>query len=686
MSLTLRKIICGIHFAALLRIKHTIITMRKLYLMVSLAIALSMGQLLWAQPSLTSAFVSYSKTDNKPSVLAVANEHFGTLEWRNASRINTHNREISPVFLQDDIVFVSTRKLPSSQRLKTKERGDNFFNAEIQKNGKLKTRHPLLGQINKFKKNGPVSFSPSGKSIFFARKDISASGKTIYKLSYAQKSGKSWKKVKDLPLNDMLSNSIHPYISPDASCLYFASDRLGGFGGMDIYVSYYKKGYWTVPINLGPGINSAKDEMYPVLGTDGKLYFASDREGGQGGLDIYQVGQMDDADVTKWQGVSNLGDPFNSAFDDFGFLLDKNHQGGYFTSNRPGGEGQEDIYQWKINNKLVVAPVEKKQKLVNIKPEKPVPPAQPLQRVEKADSELANTKALKNEESEKEIVSENKTYKTGQRIILSNIISDIQSLDDFAKAELDFVSEMLKQNPSMSIDIQYPKGFQNAGNRHSLSNYLYDKGINHTRLTHVKNSSESENVVVEISSMNYALIHSSSTSSNPLSIKDVPAESSSEKHSFENRENALEEPYVQAYEHILEEKISMGINAKLTKLHYDFNEFLLDGEAEAELDRVVNLMQRFPSMKVSLQSHTDAAGSKAYNEKLSARRSIAAKDYLLRKGIAVDRIQVEYFGEDRLIYHCDNSSSCSKEVQRINRRTEVRITHIDQNEIAYINN
>ena len=664
--------------------------MRKLNLLALLVLCLCIVQQATAQPS-APKFVNYKSATNAPAILTTSNAHFGTLQWFNANRINSRNRETSPVFFNDKIVFMSTRRLPSSMRHKKSVKGDNYFTAKVKANGKIRTLNPLAGEINKYKKNGPVSFSPTGLSIFFARQATSQSGHTIYKISYAQKKGKYWKKVKDLPVNDLEASSIHPFLSPDASRIYFASDRLGGFGGMDIYVSYYKKGHWTIPLNLGPEINSDKDEVYPVLGMDGILYFASDRDGGHGGLDLYKATDASTDSKDNWKNVANLGFPFNSSDDDFGILIDKNLTGGFFTSNRPGGEGQEDIYRWSILNPLdnqavtqkevqkevlkkkqtALVKIEKpKQKLLNQKPislasEKKYPLS-----VLKIETDKLRHHIVKNTDLniEKKKIDNTFTYKTGQKITLSNISNNKNTLDDFAKAELDFVANILKTNPQIVLEVKLPKAIQN---NIDIKNYLLSKAVETNRIVFEKLNTANKNAVVEIADVHfnkaskssaYNVVNNINTSK---TIKATPLFALS------------------SYSNLLKEKLMLGKNTKLTKIHYDYNQFLLDEEAKLELDRIVKLMKQYKSMEISVQSHTDASGSARYNEKLSARRAYATRDYLISKGIDGNRIKVEYFGEQKLIFHCKDAASCSEEGQRLNRRTEIKITNIDIKEINF---
>jgi outer membrane protein OmpA-like peptidoglycan-associated protein/tetratricopeptide (TPR) repeat protein len=134
-------------------------------------------------------------------------------------------------------------------------------------------------------------------------------------------------------------NTGHPGFTEDGNRMYFASDRPGGFGGLDIWYSDFKNGEWTLPVNAGPGVNSASNELYPNVSNQ-RLFFTSDRRDmGYGGLDLYYVSLWDDNPRPY-----NLRSPINSAYDDFGIDF-SDTKNGYFSSNRTTGFGGDDIYQ-----------------------------------------------------------------------------------------------------------------------------------------------------------------------------------------------------------------------------------------------------------------------------------------------------------------------------------------------------
>jgi outer membrane protein OmpA-like peptidoglycan-associated protein len=136
----------------------------------------------------------------------------------------------------------------------------------------------------------------------------------------------------------------HPSLSKDGQVMYFASDMPGGYGGKDLYfVTYSKRSKeWGDPVNLGPTINTAGDEVYPFIHEDGTLYFSSNGHIGLGGTDIY----FSKGSATDWSTPLNMKSPINSGGDDFSLILSKDKESGYFTSNREGGKGQDDIYRF----------------------------------------------------------------------------------------------------------------------------------------------------------------------------------------------------------------------------------------------------------------------------------------------------------------------------------------------------
>ncbi len=148
----------------------------------------------------------------------------------------------------------------------------------------------------------------------------------------------TWVK-KDFPYNSKDYSNGFPHLTDAGNTLFYASNMPGGYGKFDIYVSYFKNGTWTKPVNLGEDVNTQGNEISPFLQGD-KLYFASDWHYGLGGYDVFRIHHEND----KWTGLENMGACINSPNDDYALVIDDSKDKAYFTSNRIGGKGHEDIY------------------------------------------------------------------------------------------------------------------------------------------------------------------------------------------------------------------------------------------------------------------------------------------------------------------------------------------------------
>lgn len=252
---------------------------------------------------------------------------------------NTSYNEIAPMIYQDMLVFSSDRE-KMIIRKKDQTTHAPVFNLWVTNSGfKNATRWDML--INTVNHEGSCSFSVDYENIYFSRTSLSEDTKVCRpNLFYAQKNNLMWGNKKEFIFNNKESTFTHPYITPDESMLFFSSDLPGGSGGMDIYVCFNLDGVWTDPVNLGTPINTSGNELYPFLAKDGTLYFSSDTHLGMGGYDIFKAPQEN----KRFKTVENLKPPFNSSFNDFSFIIDSTNTTMFFSSNRIGGSGGNDIY------------------------------------------------------------------------------------------------------------------------------------------------------------------------------------------------------------------------------------------------------------------------------------------------------------------------------------------------------
>jgi peptidoglycan-associated lipoprotein len=261
--------------------------------------------------------------------------------FRNLKEINTPNAEFSATVKDGNLVYSSTKKE------KIYSNGLPFlgiYKAKINQDlSSIDKTEIFSSTINDLERNeGTPSFSPDGKMMVFARgnsgkkKDVSPDV-DLYISRYVPNEG--WLEPKLVSASDSAAWDGCPAFSRDGKTLYFSSNREGGVGGLDIYrVNMDASGRFGNPVNMGKVINTAGDEMFPYVSPDAKLFFASDGHPGLGKLDIF-VAVRSGGKIY----IENLGLPYNSAMDDFAYSIDEN-ENVFFSSNRPGGVGDDDIY------------------------------------------------------------------------------------------------------------------------------------------------------------------------------------------------------------------------------------------------------------------------------------------------------------------------------------------------------
>jgi outer membrane protein OmpA-like peptidoglycan-associated protein len=330
--------------------------------------------------------------------------------------INSKYSDYSSSLKGDTLLFASAR--PRSQRNQIYARtGQPFTNLYYSvKESEGNYSKPELfskSSFTVFHEASPV-FSPDGNTMYYTQNEVKENSQKravdgLYKI---YKSVKVYGKWKNLGVQDIFATEnarvAHPALSPDGNTLYFASDSRGSFGQSDIFkVTINSDGSYTSPENLGNTINTEGRESYPYVTKDNILLFASDGHPGQGGFDLYAI------DLSKQGSFPvHLEAPLNSAYDDFGLNWDRTTNKGVFTSNRPGGQGDDDLYVFSNTNPLfefdysarITGKVEDKAGTI-------IPDAQVVL-YDINGKELAKTTADEKGEFVFEKVASNATYKT----------------------------------------------------------------------------------------------------------------------------------------------------------------------------------------------------------------------------------------------------------------------------------
>lgn len=260
---------------------------------------------------------------------------------KNLQGINTEKAEYSPVFSRNYLYFTTNREGGKIYRTTGTPFTDVYRVASKGANVDISTLTALDPVINHLDTNeGSVAISPDGNSMIFAKgNDGKATGFSEVNLFFSRFRSGKWSEPVPLSINNAEAWDSCPALSPDGTTLYFSSTRPGGYGGADIYTAKVnRRGRWVDVRNMGPEINTSGDDMFPYVSEDGSLYFSSTGHPGFGKLDMFRA-VREGGHIS----IENLGKPMNSSADDFG-LFQYNLQKGFFSSNRKGGKGDDDIY------------------------------------------------------------------------------------------------------------------------------------------------------------------------------------------------------------------------------------------------------------------------------------------------------------------------------------------------------
>jgi outer membrane protein OmpA-like peptidoglycan-associated protein/tetratricopeptide (TPR) repeat protein len=260
--------------------------------------------------------------------------------------LNSDAQDFGTCFYKDKIVFSSTRATPKWIKRTYNLNGKPFLNMYVSdiENGQLKTPQIFEKSFDDKMHDGPASFSKDGAFVAYTRniKHDKRKDKVVdLQICFSNYKDGKWSKPESFAYDNEAYSVGHPCLSADGNTMYFASDIPGGFGGADIYKTIKdEKGIWGVPVNLGNKVNTEGDELFPFYEESTKtLLFASNGHFGLGGLDIF-ISKKNNLGIDT---VYNAGAPLNTQYDDFAVIVNDKMQG-YFSSNRPGGNGDDDIY------------------------------------------------------------------------------------------------------------------------------------------------------------------------------------------------------------------------------------------------------------------------------------------------------------------------------------------------------
>ncbi len=627
----------------------------------------------------------------------------------NCTSINSAAIDFSPAFYQNGLVFVTSNKKAGVIDEKINE---HFFDLEYAPMGG--NHLPLEAEdfsleVNSQYHEGPVTFSKDGKKAYFTSNNqkngftkADNMGKQVKQSIYEAKHGfKDWEEIERLPFCSDSYSCFHPSLSEDGKDLYFSSDMPGGYGGFDIYVVELKGKKWGKPRNLGAKINTKGNDAFPFIHESGKLFFASNGQKGLGGLDIY----MTDIVNSEAGEVQNLGAPFNTAEDDFGFILDPQGRYGYFASSRSGGLGKDDIYLFETEEQERVF----------------------------AQSYALNSVITTYDEDSKERVSGAAVRifeQTGNGLLSGGDFYDVMlapAKEGANELTLKLIRKQAKQlgdpnryttaigeaNYEMRNDRQYliivtKDGYESREMTYSTKG----KEVGTLLLIDVPMKKQGCAVLtgVVMSEKFNTLIPNALIKVTNLTTQKTQALRSSSTGLFETCLDGATDYTIQVekdgYKNSASETMKIGTDFSipivkdialmpiapaiittpiekgtvlvLENIYYDFNKAIIRSDATQELDALGDLMRTYKSMEIELVAHTDSRGGNEFNQKLSEQRAFSAKNYLVGRGIAGSRIKYRGAGESQLRNQCADGVECDETLHQYNRRTEVKVLKIDE--------
>jgi len=484
---------------------------------------------------------------------------------------NSKYSDFAPAFYDEGLIFSSDRDTGNLARYRHTWNSKDFLDLFIVKEDSSANSSvvKVQGDVNTRLHESTSIVTKNGATMYFTRNNFldgkkykDENGTTRLKIYEAKLVDGEWVNITELPFNSDSYSIAHPALSPDEKILYFASDMPGSLGESDIFkVQIIGDGTYGTPVNLGKTINTAARETFPFITNDDVLYFSSDGHPGLGGLDVFATKiAFDEYD----QPIVNVGEPINTNYDDFSFIID-GKKAGYFASNRLEGLGEDDIYGFVEND--------------------------PIQ-----------LECLQD---------------------ITGTVRDRISNEILVGATVKIINE---ENNEVSSTITDSKGEYSLGLDCNKGNFV-----------------------------------------RALMDGYVPSE--------EYLSKSYGKPQIVDF-YLERDVVSGGFGDDLAKLlqlstiYFDLNKFDIRPDAEVEIQKVIVAMEKYPSLRIKVNAHTDSRGNDAYNLWLSQKRADATVKYMIKKGLSADRLGGEGFGEEKLLNECGNGVSCSKEKHQLNRRSE----------------
>lgn len=603
--------------------------------------------------------------------------------------LNTTNSEFGAVIFGNDLVFASVKKKPNLFDKTYKWNNESYLNLVTFPVLNANAKDSVVSYFSKDLKSpmheSNAVFTKDGKFMYFTRNNSNNGrrGKNTDKISNiqifrAELVKDKWTNVTPLPFNSPDYSVEHPALSTDEKTLYFSSDMPGTLGSFDIFSVTVDGTNYGKPLNLGEKVNSSKREQFPFVSKDNKLYFSSNGHEGYGGLDIF----VSDIQEGSFSNASNVGLPVNSGYDDFSYFIDSDLKEGYFSSDRPGGKGKDDIYSLKETKDLIIEDC--RQYIAGI--------------ITDVDSHLAIENAI--------VILKNSTNQQLQKV---NTSAD-GKFSFTVECEAEYSILGTKENYTESTRILKISGERNKSNDGSMeirsieiikkeeqvalekkiaADLIIAQQLKAAELLALEQKKKADAIAIQEQKKTESKLLKQKKKEDAIALeskrladlaiaqqlkKDKIANDKKNKEIAEAKKKEKTAAIVAAEKDVIRDKDRLII--KTDPIYFDYNMWYIRKESKKILNRVVELMQKYPDMVIEIGSHTDNRGNAKFNADLSQKRADATRTYILEQGISKNRILAKGYGESVAIVKCIPEDSCDEEQHELNRRSEFVIKNL----------
>lgn len=577
--------------------------------------------------------------------------------------VNSPFPDYSPVISADESTLIFTSRRPGStggEKTDDDKYFEDIYVSYKKKDGSWSAAKSIGVFINSSGNEANIGLSPEGNQLF-VYKDVN--GGDIY---VSNLEGDTWSPL--FPIGNTINSpdwETHASIAVDGSTLYFVSNRKeGGYGGRDIWRCVkLPNGKWSLPVNLGPTINTAADEDAPFLHPDGvTLFFSSTGHKNMGGFDVFKSTKSEEG---KWSEPENLRAPINTPDDDIFYVQSADGKRGYVSSIRKSGLGEKDIYRIDFD-RAIAEPLTLLKGVLTFNGTNKTPSNVRITVMNEEGIVVQDIRP--NEKTGKYIMilapgQKGKTYAVNfeadgyQPISISLVIPPNSSYQEIEK---EFILQMINME-TKTLGTMAVKGIVRNKDGKSIPGA-------HINLKDNITGDLLETFYTTIDSGSYYFIVNRGQNYN------ISYEAKGYLFHSENINVPKVAEFSVMEKDVILDKVEIGSKIVLNNIFFDSNKATLRKESGVEIDKLVALLKEYPELVIEVSGHTDSKGNDAANLKLSQLRSQAVVNALIKKGIKKENLVAKGYGETSPIAPntLPNGKPDLKGMQQ-NRRVEMKI-------------